>query len=103
MKNITPEGRPATRLSRLRERVARWIFREPDLDALARGWEVHRPSTFRRVYRDPWWHSIVACTDCRGTGLEGARACAVCDGRGTLRLAEADTAADAGCDAVVVR
>ena len=93
MKNSTPGGRPATRLSRLRERVSRWIFREPDLDALARGWEVHRPSTFRRVYRDPRWHSIVVCADCRGTGLAGARACAACDGRGTLRLADADASA----------
>ena len=50
------------------------IFREPDLDALARGWEVHRPTPFRRVYRDPRWDSIVACTDCQGTGLRrGAR------------------------------
>ena len=103
MKNSTPEGRPATRLSRLRERVGRWIFREPDLDALARGWEVHRPSTFRRVYRDPRWHSIVVCADCRGTGSAGAHACAVCDGRGTLRLAETDAAADVGCDATGVR
>ena len=118
MENSTPGGRPATRLSRLRERVARWIFREPDLDALARGWEVHRPSTFRRVYRDPRWHSIVACADCGGTGLAGAHECPVCDGRGTLRLAPVyagddapvrtisaagETAVDAGGDAAVVR
>jgi hypothetical protein len=107
VKNSTPEGRPATRLSRLRERVARWIFREPDLDALARGWEVHQPTPFRRVYRDPRWHSIVACTDCGGTGLDGAHECPVCDGRGTLRLAEADASVDetvdARVDAAVVR
>jgi len=95
VKNSTPEGRPATRLSRLRERVGRWIFREPDLDALARGWEVHRPSTFRRVYRDPRWHSVVACAACEGSGLDGAHECPACDGRGTLRLAPVDAEADA--------
>ena len=47
------------------------------------------------VYRDPRWNSIVACADCRGTGLSGAHACGVCDGRGTLRLAPVDTEADA--------
>ena len=93
MKERTPDARAATRLSRLRVAIENLIFRKPDLDALARGWEVHRPSTFRRVYRDPRWHSIVACTDCRGTGLEGAHACAVCDGRGTLRLADSDASA----------
>ena len=107
MTDGTTDGRAATRLGRLRERLAQLIFRETDLDALARGWEVHRPSTFRRVYRDPRWHSIVACTDCQGTGLVGAHECAVCDGRGTLRLtpvdAEVDTAVDTEADAAVAR
>ncbi len=31
------------------------IFREPDLDAVARGWEVRREALFRRTYRDPRW------------------------------------------------
>jgi hypothetical protein len=75
-------------LSRLRVAVENVIFRQPDLDAVARGWEVHRPTPFRRVYRDPRWHSIVACADCLGTGLNGARACQACDGRGTVRLAD---------------
>jgi hypothetical protein len=87
----TTDGRAATRLARLRDRVTRWVFRETDLDAVARGWEVHRPSPFRRVYRDPRWNSVVACADCGGTGLVGAHACDVCDGRGTLRLAPTDT------------
>lgn len=91
MTDGTTDGRAATRLSRLRDRVTQWVFRETDLDALARGWEVHQPSPFRRVYRDPRWNSIVACADCGGTGLAGAHACDVCDGRGTLRLADADT------------
>jgi hypothetical protein len=90
----TTNGRAATRLGRLRDGLAQLIFREPDLDALARGWEVHRPTPLRRVYRDPRWHSIVACTDCQGTGLDGAHECPVCDGRGTLRLAAADAEAD---------
>jgi hypothetical protein len=92
VKNPTPLARTATRLNRLRAAVENLIFRQPDLDAVARGWEVHRPTPFRRVYRDPRWHSIVACADCRGTGLDGARACPVCDGRGTVRLADADVA-----------
>jgi hypothetical protein len=91
MAQNTPDARPTTRLSRLRDCIAHLIFRAPDLDALARGWEVHRPTPFRRVYRDPRWHSVVVCADCRGTGLDAAHACPCCDGRGTLRLA--DTAA----------
>lgn len=94
MNDGTTNGSAATRLSRLRDRLGRWIFREPDLDALARGWEVHRPTPFRRVYRDPRWNSVVTCVDCGGTGLCGAHACGVCNGRGTLRLAPADTEAD---------
>jgi hypothetical protein len=93
VKDGTPLARPVTRLSQLRAAIENLIFRQPDLDALARGWEVHRPTPFRRSYRDPRWHSIVACDDCRGAGLGGARACSACDGRGTVRLAEADAAA----------
>ena len=92
MTQRTPNERAATRISRLRDRLAHLLFREPDLDALARGWQVHRPSTFRRLYRDPRWNSVVACADCQGTGVNVTRACGPCDGRGTLRLADADTA-----------
>lgn len=92
MKNPTPLARAATRISRLRVVVENLIFRQPDLDAVTRGWEVHRPTPFRRVYRDPRWHSIVACADCQGSGLDAARACPVCDGRGTVRVADADVA-----------
>jgi DnaJ-class molecular chaperone len=53
------------------------------------------------VYRDPRWHSIVACADCGGTGLAGAHECPVCDGRGTLRLAPVDAPVYAGDDAPV--
>ena len=91
MTQRTPDERAATRLSRLRVVIENLIFRRPDLDALVRGWEVHRPSAFRRIYRDPRWHSIVVCTDCRGTGLDAAHTCPSCEGRGTLRLE--DTAA----------
>jgi hypothetical protein len=92
VKNPTPLARTTTRLTRLRVAVENLIFRQPDLDAVARGWEVHRPTPFRRVYRDPRWHSIVACAACRGTGLDATRVCPACDGRGTVRLADADAA-----------
>jgi hypothetical protein len=89
MTQRTPDERAATRFGRLRVAIENLIFRQPDLDALARGWEVHRPSPYRRVYRDPRWHSVVVCDSCRGTGLDAARACAVCEGRGTVRLTDA--------------
>jgi hypothetical protein len=92
MTESTPDDRVATRLSRLRVAIENLIFRRPDLDALVRGWEVHRPSAFRRIYRDPRWHSVVVCIDCRGTGLDAAHTCSSCGGRGTLRLADADAA-----------
>jgi hypothetical protein len=76
----------------LRDFVERLLFRQPDLNALARGWEVHRPLPFRRVYRDPRWDSIAACADCHGTGFAAAHPCCTCSGRGTVRLAGADTA-----------
>ena len=92
MTQSTPDDRAATRLSRLRVAIENLIFRDADLNALARGWEVHRPRPFRRAYRDPRWHSVVVCGDCRGTGLQAAHACPSCDGRGTLRLADTDAA-----------
>lgn len=88
----TPDARAATRLCQLREVLDNLIFRKPDLEAVSRGWEVRREQPFRRVYRDPRWNSIVACADCQGTGQEGARPCPVCDGRGTIRLPDADAA-----------
>jgi hypothetical protein len=93
MNDLTPLPRGATRFSRLRAAIEDLIFGPPDLDAVARGWEVHRPTPFRRVYRDPRWHSIVACDDCRGSGFDGTLACPVCDGRGTVRLVDADATA----------
>lgn len=35
--------------------VERRIFRDTDLDAVARGWRVSRPRPFTRSYRDPRW------------------------------------------------
>ena len=92
MKEDTPDVRVGARSCRLRDFVERLLFRQPDLNALARGWEVHRPLPFRRVYRDPRWDSIAACADCHGTGFAAAHTCCTCSGRGTVRLAGADTA-----------
>ena len=83
MSHPTPNARASGSLFAALER---WIFRAPDLDAAARGWQVSRPAPFRRVYRDPRWDSISACLPCNGAG------CVACDGRGTVRL---DTHADA--------
>jgi hypothetical protein len=85
MKERTPPGRPTTPVERICSRVESLIFREPDLDAIARGWQVRRERPFHRVYRDPRWDSISACTGCHGSGLSGTAACGDCDGRGTVR------------------
>ena len=56
MSNRTPLRLLAKRLLRARlEAVERRIFRDPDLDAVARGWTVSRPGPFVRTYRDPRW------------------------------------------------
>lgn len=41
------------RWGRLLDAADRRIFRKPDLDAVARGWEVRREHRFRRTYRMP--------------------------------------------------
>ena len=74
----------------MREILENRIFRSPDLDGVTRGWEIHRERPLRRVYRDPRWNSIVACDDCQGTGLEGARPCPGCAGQGRIQLVDVE-------------
>jgi hypothetical protein len=85
MNERTPPPQPPTLLARLLSALDHAIFRGPDLDAIARGWQVRRERPFHRVYRHPRWDTITACTGCRGSGTSGAAACHDCDGRGTVR------------------
>jgi hypothetical protein len=85
MSKTTSNERRWTLVERICSRVESLIFREPDLDAIARGWQVRRERPFHHVYRDPRWDSVSACTGCRGSGMSGAAACRDCDGRGTVR------------------
>lgn len=93
MEHITPRTRVAGKLSRIWSTLDRLIFREPDLDALRRGWEVHGTGRGKRVYRDPRWHGIVECDECQGSGMAAAHPCPGCDGRGAVRRTDADSAA----------
>jgi hypothetical protein len=69
----------------LLEKLDVWIFRTPDLDALARGWQVHRSRRFYRTYRDPRWDQISSCATCQGIGSVGAHECPTCNGACTIR------------------
>jgi hypothetical protein len=62
------------------------IFVRDDLEAIARGWRVHRARPFSRTYRDPRWDDVSACSDCRGSGTAHAHACDTCAGTGTVRV-----------------
>ena len=56
-----------------------------DADARRRGWTVGvKPGTRTHVYRDPRWDRRRLCDECAGTGCEGARPCAWCDGTGVV-------------------
>jgi hypothetical protein len=76
----------------------RWIIRladrlhaAEDARAQRRGWQITRTSGgMGREYRDPRWDLIAACEDCGGEGEHGAHCCATCQGRGTVRLDQAD-------------
>jgi hypothetical protein len=85
MKKRTTEPDVRTRISALLDRLDRFAFRELDLRATTRGWQVRRGRRFRRTYRDPRWDTIRACPTCAGRGDVGARTCADCDGAGTVR------------------
>lgn len=84
MSERTPEHRARTWISSVLDRWDWFAFRELDLRATARGWQVIRESRFRRTYRDPRWDSVRACPVCHGNGLDGAGPCAECGGAGTV-------------------
>jgi hypothetical protein len=67
------------------EAVERHVFAVDDLEAIARGWRVHRHRPFSRTYRDPRWDDVSACSDCRGSGTVQADVCGTCAGTGTVR------------------
>lgn len=80
----TPLRALATQLARLRDAVEQKVFREPDLYALVRGWEIHhRP--FHRTFRDPRWNLVSECPACAGTGEVDEQHCSGCRGVGTIR------------------
>jgi hypothetical protein len=68
----------------LLEAVDRRAFRDPDIDAIARGWQVRRLRRFHRSYRDPRWDLVSVCGSCGGAGMVGARICGDCDGDGRI-------------------
>ena len=76
-----PSG-SASPITRLLDTLERLIFRDPDLRATAHGWQVRRPSRFRRVYRDPRWDLVSPCRTCAGLGTVDSQACPDCDGSG---------------------
>lgn len=89
MHKATPPRPVRTHFARLVEAIEHVIFREPDLDAIARGWEVQRHRRFARTYHDPRWNLVSECPTCHGSGTVGARTCPTCDGIGTIRQAPA--------------
>ena len=83
------EGNPGPaeiprRIARLLDALDRLVFREPDLRATARGWQVRRPRRFIREYRDPRWNLVALCAACAGTGAVGAHGCPDCGGTGRV-------------------
>ena len=78
-----PAGGPR-RIIRLLDALDRWLFREPDLRATARGWTVRKTRRFEREYRDPRWDLAVRCDGCGGEGTVGAHDCTHCGGRGRV-------------------
>lgn len=77
MENTTPPEARRRRFARLLDAIDRFAFREPDLDALARGWEVRRGARFVRTYHDPRWDSVTSCPSCLHRMAVGA-ACERC-------------------------
>lgn len=59
------------------EHLDRAAFRNSDLDAVARDWEVRSPRLFVREYRDPRWDTVTACRGC-GHRVVIGEACARC-------------------------
>ena len=84
-----PESRPGPtegprRITRLLDFLDRWLFREPDLRATARGWTVRKIRRFEREYPDPRWDLAVRCEACDAEGTVGAHDCTDCAGRGRV-------------------
>jgi len=62
-----------------------------DARARQRGWQINCTSHgMGREYRDPRWDLISTCEVCGGEGIHGVRHCPICQGRGTVRLDQAD-------------
>ena len=78
-------------LTLLLDAVDRRFFRDPDVDAIARGWQVSRPRRFVRGYRNPKFDRISICAACAGAGAVGARTCPGCDGNGRIIAGPAES------------
>lgn len=71
--------------TRLLDLIDERVSRPVDEGARRRGWSVSvLPGTRTHVYRDPRWDRRRLCDHCAGSGCEGARPCAPCDGSGVL-------------------
>jgi hypothetical protein len=82
MTESNPGSSGASRITRLLDALERLAFRGPDLRATARGWQVHRPSRFTRIYRDQRFESLPPpCATC-----DGLSDCPDCDGSGRLSV-----------------
>jgi hypothetical protein len=99
MKELSvPESSPGPsevprRITRLLDAVDRWLFRDLDLRATARGWTVRRTGRFEREYRDPRWDLVVRCEACDAEGTVGAHTCPDCGGRGRILRRDEEPAA----------
>jgi hypothetical protein len=82
VKNTTPSRPAATWLTHIVDRIDQFAFREPDMRAIARGWQVRRDRPFTRTYRDPRWDDVAACAVCQGSGTIVAGDCPDCAGVG---------------------
>lgn len=83
--NSIPSNPVCTWFVQLLDMIDQVAFRHIDLDATARGWQVHRNRRFSRTYRDPRWDLVSQCPSCEGSGSSGARACERCGGAGRIR------------------
>jgi hypothetical protein len=71
-------------------RVGEELFRQDDAFARQHGWEITvlrgRPG---RLYRDPRFDDLRACTRCNGRGEIDRKPCGPCAGTGRVRQAAA--------------
>jgi hypothetical protein len=82
--------------TRLLDLLDERISEKVDDDARRRGWTVTvLPGTRTHVYRDPRWDLRRLCGRCAGSGCDGARACAPCDGTGVVTDQPVDAIGDA--------